>query len=330
LQLLLGFCNPLVLLLVRYFEGTELVGAGLSSRHSSPAYAPWVGFAFAITAAVGFSCKAILAKLAYRTGVDALTVLGLRMLFSLPAYLGMAWIGGQRSPQPLTAARQLQVAGLGVLGYYIASYLDFVGLTRISAGLERLILFLYPTIVLLLSALVYKRRIEAREWQAMVLGYAGIACVFVGDTRAAGSGALVGMLSVFGSCVAYSMYLVFAEGAVQKLGSLRFTGLAMSAACVVSLATFLLVGRSLSSIPVAAMFLCATMALFSTVLPTWLQAEAVRRIGAGRAALCGMIGPVTTVVLEVMVLGEEARLADAAGTALVIVSVLWLTRARSA
>jgi drug/metabolite transporter (DMT)-like permease len=191
-----------------------------------------------------------------------------------------------------------------------------------------LILFLYPSIVLVFAALRSRRRIAAREWQAMALGYLGIACVFAGDaghaTRA--DAAVLGALCVFASSVAYSGYLVLAEGVVTELGSVRFTGLAMCSACLVSISHFALTAPAVTQISARALGLCAMMACFSTVLPTWLLSEAVRRIGAGRAALCGMIGPVTTVVLEVLLLGETARLTDALGTALVIASVVRLTR----
>lgn len=289
----------------------------------------WVGFALAIAAAFAFSCKAILAKLAFRAGADASMVLGLRMAFALPVYLVLAWIGLRRAPSQVLSGRQwLQVAVLGLLGYYLASYLDFLGLARISAGLERLILFLYPSIVVVLAALRQHKPVSGREWQSMALGYAGIACVFLADGARApqGSAAWLGVLAVFGSSIVYSLHLVFAEGAVRQLGSLRFTGLAMSFACLFSLTHFALTTR-MTAIPGGAVYLCALMAYFSTVLPTLMLAEAVKRIGSGRTALCGMIGPVTTVALEVVLLGETASWSDAFGTLLVIASVVLLTRA---
>jgi drug/metabolite transporter (DMT)-like permease len=164
----------------------------------------------------------------------------------------------------------------------------------------------------------------------MLLGYAGLACIFLADTGRApqSRAAWLGVLAVFASSIAYSAYLVLAERVVVQLGSLRFTGLAMSFACLFSLTHFFVLGRAHghTPLPAAAVYACAVMALFSTVLPTWLLAEAVRRVGAGSAALCGMIGPVTTVALEVALLGEHATLADALGTSLVIMSVVLLTR----
>lgn len=293
-----------------------------------------MGYAFALASALGFSWKAVLAKLAYRTGVDATAVLGLRMAFAFPAYLGMAWFGLRRGRElPLVRAMRARdwavVALLGVLGNYLSSYLDFVGLTRISAGLERLILFLYPSIVVALGALRAGRRISARELQSMTLGYLGIACVFLGDASGRaphGPAAWLGVGAVFASSLSYSAYLVFAERVVVRLGSLLFTGVAMSCACVVSLSHFFVLVHDVTQLPGRAVYLCALMALFSTVLPTWLLTEAVRRIGSGRAALCGMIGPITTVVLEITLLDERAGLSDLVGTVLVIGSVAWLTR----
>jgi drug/metabolite transporter (DMT)-like permease len=231
----------------------------------------------------------------------------------------------------LDIADGLTIAGLGVFGYYLASYLDFFALTRISAGLERLILFLYPSLVVLLVALRDRRRIGTRELQALVLGYAGIVCVFVSDSGRApqGSAAWFGVLAVFASTITYSLYLVGAERVLAKVGSLLFTGVAMTCACVASLTVFFVSGHDLTHIPARAIYLCALMAAFSTVGPTWLLTEAMRRIGPGRAALCGMLGPVTTVGLEVLLLGETAGWSDLLGTALVLGSVWLLTRART-
>ena len=290
----------------------------------------WLGLACGLGAALGFSWKAILAKLAYRTGVDATTVLGLRMAFALPAYLGMAFVGMRQRPSVLALRDWLHLAVLGVLGYYLSSYLDFIGLTRISAGLERLILFLYPSIVLVMAALRDRRAIRRQELSALALGYTGIACVFMSDFGEApiAAGARLGALSVFAGSLVYSGYLVFSETLLARLGSLLFTGLALSFSCVFSLLHFALTNRDVVHLPGRAVQLCAAMALFSTVLPTWLLSEAIRRIGSSTAAQCGMIGPVMTVGLEVVLLGETAGWPELVGTALVLVSVALATRAK--
>jgi len=310
-------------------NGAEPVNA---PAETSPSRA-WVGITFALLSAIALSWKAIFAKLAYRAGVDATTVLGLRMAFSLPAFLWLAWLGARRQPLALSRRDWIAVATLGLVGYYVASYLDFIGLTRISAGLERLILFLYPSIVVVLAATLARRRIAAREWQAMLLGYGGIAFVFAGDASRSphGSAAWIGVGFVFASSIAYAAYLVFAERFMIRLGSIRFTGLAMSFACLFGLLQLVIVSvaQARTAPPLDAVLICALMAYVSTVVPTLLLSEAVRRIGSGRAALYGMVGPVATVGLEVVLLGEHAGWQDAVGTALVIGSVVLLTRKRA-
>lgn len=299
-----------------------------SPRAADPASRAWVGVAAALGSAIAFSWKAILAKLAYRTGVDATTVVGMRMLFALPAYLGLARAGARRRPLTLTRRDLGSVASLGLLGYYVGSYLDFLGLTRISAGLERLILFLHPSIVVVLAAYVRRRRVSGREWQAMALGYLGVASVVAGDLGSSPHSGeqWFGASCVFASSIAYASYLVFAEPFVIRLGSMRFTGLAMSCACVFSLLPLAVTAWGSPPPPAEAIWFCFLMAVFATVIPTLLLNEAVRRIGPGRAALCGMVGPVATVGLEVTLLGEAAHWTDALGTALVISSVALLTR----
>lgn len=292
---------------------------------------PWVGYAFALASAVGFSWKAVLAKLAFRAGVDATTVLGLRMAFALPAYLVMVWFGFRARKRALALGDWLRLAGLGFIGYYLASYLDFIGLMRISAGLERLILFLYPSIVVVFGALRDRRAVRSRELQSMLLGYLGITCVFLGDAgRGPSSGAAwLGVLAVFASSIAYSAYLVLAEPLVVRLGSVLFTGVAMTFATLFGVSQFLVSTPQITHLPIDAVYYCALMAVFSTVLPAWSLTEAMRRIGSGRAALCGMLGPITTVGLEVALLGEHAGLSDLLGTVLVIGSVAWLTREKA-
>jgi drug/metabolite transporter (DMT)-like permease len=286
--------------------------------------------ALALLSAIGFSWKAILAKLAYRTGVGPMTVVGLRMAFSLPAYAGLAWIGRQQSPSPLSRRDYVEVAVLALGGFYIATFLDFLGLTYISAGLERLILFLHPAIVVAIAARLHGRRITRREALAMLLGYGGIAFVFLGDAGGGrSSGAWIGALAVLAGSVAYAAYLAFSESVVARLGATRFTGLSMTIASVAGVVQFAAT-RAVSpeTIPMKAVWLCAAIAAFATVVPTWLLNQAIRRIGSGRAALLGMSGPIATMVLETVVLGEPASAADVAGTACALVGIVLLTTER--
>src|SRR5512143_4166943 len=195
----------------------------------------FLGVIFALLAAVGFSAKAILVKLAYLDHVDAVTLLALRMVFAVPVFIGVALWARQHHAAPLTRHEWLLVLGLGLVGYYLSSYLDFLGLQYISAGLERLILFLYPTMTVLLAAVLYNRAIGRKVSAAMALWYAGIALVFMHDVGAKEGGVVLGAALVFASTLSYSIYLVGAGHAIARIGAMRFTAyasLVASAACV--------------------------------------------------------------------------------------------------
>lgn len=282
------------------------------------------GVVFALLAALGFSLKAILVKLAYLSGADAVTLLALRMAFSAPFFIGVAlWIRRQHA-EPLNTHDRWLVLGLGLVGYYLSSALDFLGLQYISAGLERLILFLYPTLTVILSALIYKRRIGKKLIVAMALSYVGIALVFLHDAGVKEGGSIVlGATLVFLSTLSYSIYLVGAGHAIQRIGALRFTAYAMivaSAACLLQFAVM----RPLSALdlPRQVYELAIAMAIFSTVLPVFLLSYAIKRIGSGSASLIGSIGPVSTIYLAYLFLHESVSLLQIAGSTLVLAGVL--------
>ena len=288
-----------------------------------------LGLWCAVLAAIGFSFKAILVKLAYRYGTDAETLLALRMAFGLPFFVVLGWTSTRRASIGLTPRDWAWLGGLGLFGYYLASYLDFLGLHYISAGLERLILFVYPTLVVLLSALLLGQPIARRLWGALAVCYAGIALAVAHDLHLAGSVrdlALGGGL-VFGSALSYALYLVGNGRVVGRLGAARVTAFASIVACLLALGQFLLVR------PVAALVqpgpvyaLALAMALFSTVLPVWLVSEAIRRLGAGPVALTGSLGPIVTLLLAWLLLDEALGLAQLAGAVLVIAGVTVMAR----
>jgi drug/metabolite transporter (DMT)-like permease len=283
----------------------------------------FLGVIFALLAAVGFSAKAILVKLAYLDSVDAITLLALRMVFSVPFFIGVAiWVRRQHAA-PLDAHDRLLVLGLGLIGYYCSSFLDFLGLQYISAGLERLILFLYPTMTVLLSALIYKRAIGRKVIAAMALCYAGIALVFLHDVGAKEGGVVLGASLVFASTLSYSIYLVGAGHAIARIGAMRFTAYAMVVASAASLLQFVAM-RPLSALdlPLRVYELSIAMAIFSTVLPVFLLSFAIRRIGSGSASLIGSIGPVSTIYMAYAILDESVSWLQIAGSALVLAGVL--------
>ena len=290
------------------------------------------GVGFALVAAIGFSAKAVLVKLAYIDAVDPVTLLALRMAFSLPFFLVVAAReNANKHTLALSAKDKLAVAGLGLVGYYLASYLDFLGLQYISAGLERLILFLYPTMVVLISALVFRHRVGRTVVLALVLSYAGIALVFLHDMHAMQHDAPLGSILVFGSALAYAVYLVGAGHTIARIGATRFTAYVMtvaSAACLLQFAaTHALAGLVL---PLRVYGLSIAMAVFSTVLPAFLLAAAMRRIGSMHTSMIGSIGPVSTIYLAYVFLGEQLSLVQMAGSVLVLAGVLMTSLKRQA
>ncbi len=279
--------------------------------------------------AIAFSGKAIIVKLAYRYGVDAVTLIMYRMLFALPFFLVMAWWAGRGKPA-LARRDWLGVLFLGVTGYYLASYLDFLGLAYISASLERLILYLNPTLVLLLGLVLYRRRIT--RWQAlgMAVSYAGVVLVFAQEIHLQGRDAVLGAALVFASALSYALYLVYSGEMVQRLGSLRLVGLATTVACACCIAQFGLL-RPLSAAAVAPEVLGLSLinALACTVAPVLMIMMAIERLGSGLASQVGMIGPMSTILMGALILGEPMTGWVLGGTALVIAGIYVFTRGRT-
>jgi len=285
------------------------------------------GAGLALLAALGFSLKAIFVKLAYPYGVDAITLLALRMGFALPVFL---WVGlrEQRAGASLARGDWGRLALLGCLGYYGASILDFWGLAYISAGLERLILFTYPTLTILIGVLFQGKALSRREVLAVALCYAGIGLAFVHDL---GLGEVrqvwIGAALVFGSSVSYALYLAGSGPMIGRLGSMRFTALAMLMSSAATLLHFLLaqpLSAFIQPLPVYGWGLA--MALFATIVPVFAQSAAIRRLGAGRASLFGMVGPVLTIGFGWWLLGEGVSLAQGIGAGLVVLGILIVSR----
>jgi drug/metabolite transporter (DMT)-like permease len=274
--------------------------------------------------AVAFSGKAIIIKLSYRYGVDAVDVIFVRMLLALPLFAALAWWAG-RGRERLTARDGLIVAGLGFSGYYLASILDFLGLQYITASLERLILYLNPTLVLLLGWLLYQRRPHHRQWLALIVSYVGVVVVFGQEVSLQGRDVLLGSALVLASAISYAVYLLFSGQVVKRMGAMRLTGLASSVACVLCVLQFVLL-RPLASAAAFApevLGLGLMNAVVCTVAPVLMVMLAIERIGPVAAAQAGMVGPLSTVVLGVWLLGEPLTLWLLAGTVLVL-SGVWL------
>lgn len=288
----------------------------------------WAGLSLAIAGAVAFSGKAIAAKLMYRHGVDAVQVLFWRMLIALPLFALLAWWAGRGRP-PLTRRDWGTIGVLGFSGYYLASFLDFLGLQYISASLERLILYLNPTIVLLIGWLVYRRRVSVRQLLALLLGYAGVALVFGQELSFEGPKAALGAALVFASAVSYAVYMVLSGEAVSRLGSARLSGLASTVACLLCIAQFFVLRPAEAVVvPAPVFWLSLLNATVCTVAPVLMVMMAIERIGASTAAQVGMVGPMSTLVMGVVILGEPFTPWLAAGTVLVLGGVWLLARWR--
>ena len=284
------------------------------------------GLLLASAGAIAFSGKAIIVKLAYRHGVDAVTLIMYRMLFALPLFLGLAWWASRGAPR-LSRHDWAGIVGLGVTGYYLASFLDFWGLEYISASLERLILYLNPTIVLVLGWLLFKRPIAGIQIVAMAVSYAGVLLVFGHEVGAQGPHASFGAALVFGSAISYALYLIYSGEMVKRLGSLRLVSLATTVACVLCLLQFVLL-RPLSAADVAPQVLWLSLlnATACTVAPVVMVMMAIERIGPGLTAQTGMIGPMSTILMGAFILGEPLNPSILAGTALVMAGVFLVTR----
>jgi drug/metabolite transporter (DMT)-like permease len=284
----------------------------------------------AIAGSIAFSGKAIIVKLAYRHGVDAVTLIMYRMLFALPLFALSSWWAGRGKPA-LTRRDWGIVIGLGFSGYYLASFLDFAGLQYINASLERLILYLNPTLVLGLTAVLLKvrARVAPQQWIALGVSYAGVLLVFSHDVSLSGSHVALGAALVFGSAVSYALYLVYSGEVVKRLGALRLTGLATGSACIFCIAQFLLL-RPLSAMVVApqVIWLSLLNATACTFLPVLAVMLAIERIGPATTAQLSMLGPVSTILMSIVLLGEPFTIWTAFGTAFVIAGIWLFARGR--
>ncbi len=299
------------------------------------------GALFAAAAQFGFAAKAIFIKLAYAAhpGLDAVTLLALRMIFSLPFFLLMTWwarrvsLGAVLTPlSPLTRSDWGYVLLLAFIGYYLSSFLDFWGLQYISAGLERLILFTNPTIVVVISALFMARPITRRVALALLVSYVGLGLAYWHDLVLSDDiSALVGgTVLVFAAAICYAVYMVVGTGLTRRIGSMRFTAYMMLVATVFVLSQFLIM-RPLSALdlPMKIYVYGLCLAVFSTAVPVWMMAEALKRIGASDASMIGSVGPVLTIFLGAAFLGEHISALQLLGAALVLGGVMMISLGRS-
>lgn len=300
---------------------TPTIETSLASR---PAVS---GGLLVLLAAVGFSAKAVLVKLAYAYSpqLDAITLMSLRMLLSLPFFLTVAlWSHRNGERARLTSRDAVAVAGLGILGFYLAGFLDFAGLRYISAGLERLILFLYPTLVVIFSALFFGRAMTRRERIALLLSYLGIALVFGANAMSYSPQLLLGAALVCGAALSFALYILISGSFVGRIGATRFTAYVMSSACAATVIHFAVThhGTAALELPLYVYGIAVLMAIFSTVIPAFLLNAGMQRIGANSTSIISSVGPVITLFFSYVLLGETLTPVQFAGTVLVIAGVV--------
>ena len=286
---------------------------------------PLIGLVFVIIAAFSFSTKAVIIKVAYGYGeqITPIMLMALRMAMSLPFFLAAIWIierSGQQNP--LTKRDISHLLGLGVVGFYLAAYFDFLGLHYISASLERLILLLYPTLVVLLSAIFLKRAITPREMTALIVSYIGIIIVFFEEMNLAGANMVLGSALVLASATAFAVYLMGSGEMVKRLGATRFTAYAMTIACFATLVHFgVEYDAAVTQLPIEVYGLALIMAVVATVIPTFLMNLGIHHLGASPAAIISAMGPVMTIFLAYLILDEQLTTLQLCGALLVIVGV---------
>jgi len=288
----------------------------------SPTYAALL----ILIGAICFSSKAIIIKLAYQEPIDSLTLLALRMLFSLPLFVA-ASLYNKQTNSTISRKDYLRIAIVGITGFYGASYLDFIGLQYISASLERLVLYIYPTLVLLISAIFLKKKISRIQLISLFITYLGLAIVFSGKIATTGNpNPLLGGLFVFLAALTYALYLVGSGQLLPKIGTRRFTAYSMIAASIVVLLHYMLSdSSSILGLSYRMYGLCIVMAVFSTFIPTFLIAEGIRILGANTASIISAVGPISTILLAYFILGEQLFLRQWIGALISIGGIVLIT-----
>jgi drug/metabolite transporter (DMT)-like permease len=286
------------------------------------------GFLITIIGSILFSTKAIIVKVAFaNTTMDALTLLMLRMTFSLPFYIGAVWLARQKGHTPLTGKQWMKVIGLGLFGYYLSSLFDFIGLQYVTAGLERLILFLYPTFAVFINAVVFKQPVVRTQKIALFLTYTGIAIAYIGELRIGDIGNphfIWGSFLIFLCSITYSIYIVGSGSMIPTVGVTRFTAYAMLSSTAGVFVHFALGGGNMQKLQEAGTHIWygILLAVVATVLPTFLLSNGMKRIGSNNVAIISAIGPVSTIIQAHFILGEKIFPAQIAGTMLVIAGVI--------
>lgn len=286
------------------------------------------GVIFTVIGAAGFSAKAILAKLCYRYGITGFATLTLRMAFALPMYVGIFWWYYRKQPVTTHAGFRkdwVSIAIVGLFGYYLASWFDFVGLEYVTAGFERLLLFIYPTLVLLISLFWLKTKAGKREIAALLITYVGIGISYRNETSLSGNSVHIGAIYIIFAAVTYAVYLVATERLARHYSPLMFTSFAIIISAIAILIHGLVAREKITGFPWEVYVYTLAMAVFCTVLPSLFVAQGIAMIGSNRAAILSTLGPVMTIYMAFAVLGEEISTAQTIGTLCVLAGIALLT-----
>lgn len=290
------------------------------------------GAFYVFISAAGFSLKAIFAKKAYEVGADPITLLSLRLLFAAPLFLLLAYWNATHntSEKKISSLEILALMGLGILGYYLSSLMDFVGLSYISASLERIILFSYPTIVVVLTALLFRSSLDRKDYLALGITYLGIFIVFSEELKQSvlipEKVLLTGGTLIFGSAFTYALYLMGSGYIIPRIGAARFTAYSMLIATATMLLHYLLAkGIVFPSFNNPIVWYGIAMAIFSTFMPAYFLSKGIKLIGSERSSVISTIGPVSTIVLANIILGETMTWIQVVGTLIVIAGVLMIS-----
>ena len=288
-----------------------------------------LGVVLAIFGVVLFSAKAIMVKKAYEYDIDSVSLLLLRMLFSLPVYIVIAVLVKPEKAAEIKKTDYLWLVFFGFVGYYLASYFDFLGLQYIKAGLERIVLFVYPTLVLLISRMFFKTKITRTQIVAIMITYFGVVTAFLGEFDLSGANLYLGVSLIFLSALTYAMYLVGSGWLIPKFGVLCFTSYAMIISTVCVIVHYLLTREiDLLSYPKEIYFLGLLMAILSTIIPSFMVSKSIKVIGSSNFSIIASIGPISTIVLAYVFLGENLSLYQVVGTIIVISGILLVSRSK--
>jgi drug/metabolite transporter (DMT)-like permease len=290
------------------------------------------GAFYVFISAAGFSIKAIFAKKAYEMGADPITLLFLRLIFAAPLFLLLAYWNAthNNNEKKISRIEILSLMGLGILGYYLSSLMDFVGLSYVSASLERIILFSYPTIVVILTALFLGSSLHRRDYMALLITYAGIFLVFSEELKQSVlipmEHLITGGSLIFGSACTYALYLIGSGFIIPRIGAARFTAYSMLiAAATMSLHYVMAKGMTFPAYDDPIIWYGIAMAIFSTFMPAYFLSKGIKLIGSERSAVISTIGPVSTIILANIMLGETMTGLQVGGTLIVIAGVLMIS-----